>query len=215
MSNGMHAYLVTGMSPQKRQQEVNKLIENHAITKFNQLIFTPNPSHGIDSIREISRSLSIQTAPKGKFRGVVIEDAHLMTPEAQNAFLKTLEEPPGDTVLILTAPRDDLLFPTVVSRCVVIPTAPAEDLDYKEQEHLFKKLKGAGIGEKIKFTEELGKSREEAIKFIEGQLTFLHQTLHASTPDVLILKALLSAHQDLSNNVNPKMVLFELLLKFK
>lgn len=44
--------------------------------------------------------------------------------EAMNAFLKTLEEPPGQTVILLTAERADDLLPTIVSRCAVVPLRP-------------------------------------------------------------------------------------------
>ncbi len=212
----MHAYLVTGFSG-KRQEQTSHLLDTHAIAPFNRLIFTPAPSHKIDTVREIIHSLTIRTGKKGQMRAVVIEDAHLMTPEAQNAFLKTLEEPPGDTIIILTAPREDLLLPTIVSRCVLITTpVGAPDVDYKKQEQLFRELKKAGIGEKIKFLERVGKHREDALEFIEGQLALIHTKLHDSTSSVAphVIRALLFAHQDLTHNINPKMVLFELLRQY-
>jgi len=49
----------------------------------------------------------------------IIKDAHLMTPQAANTFLKTLEEPPGDAVMILMTVNSNLLLPTIVSRCHV------------------------------------------------------------------------------------------------
>jgi DNA polymerase-3 subunit delta' len=45
-------------------------------------------------------------------------------PESMNAFLKTLEEPPGDAILLLTADSADALLPTIVSRCEVIALRP-------------------------------------------------------------------------------------------
>jgi DNA polymerase-3 subunit delta' len=47
----------------------------------------------------------------------IIKDAHLMTVQAANTFLKTLEEPPADTVMILLTINSNLLLPTIVSRC--------------------------------------------------------------------------------------------------
>ena len=44
--------------------------------------------------------------------------------ESMNAFLKTLEEPPGQTVILVTAERPDDLLPTLVSRCAVVPLRP-------------------------------------------------------------------------------------------
>ena len=47
----------------------------------------------------------------------ILKDAHLMTPRAANGFLKTLEEPPGDSGMILLTINSNLLLPTIVSRC--------------------------------------------------------------------------------------------------
>jgi len=54
---------------------------------------------------------------EAKRKVYIIKDAHLMTPQAANTFLKTLEEPPGDTVMILLTINSNLLLPTLVSRC--------------------------------------------------------------------------------------------------
>lgn len=50
----------------------------------------------------------------------IIKDAHKMTTQAANTFLKTLEEPPGDAVMILLTTNVNLLLPTIVSRCQTI-----------------------------------------------------------------------------------------------
>ncbi len=61
-------------------------------------------------------------APK---KVVIIASAHqAMNPQAQNAFLKTLEEPPPDTVLVLLASATDRLLPTIRSRCSKVPFGP-------------------------------------------------------------------------------------------
>lgn len=50
----------------------------------------------------------------------IIKDAHEMTTQAANTFLKTLEEPPGDSVIILLTYNANLLLPTIVSRCQTV-----------------------------------------------------------------------------------------------
>jgi DNA polymerase III subunit delta' len=70
----------------------------------------------IRQIRELLQTLAMRPY-EAKFRVVVISDAHYMNPEASNALLKALEEPPPHTVLILTASGTTDLLPTVVSRC--------------------------------------------------------------------------------------------------
>jgi len=73
----------------------------------------------VDQIRELTRMAGM--APRRRARRVfIIDPADRMNNEAQNALLKTLEEPPGKTVLILVASRPHLLLPTVRSRCFVV-----------------------------------------------------------------------------------------------
>lgn len=72
---------------------------------------------GIEAVRELEHFLSLKVPSHAKIhRVVVVEDAELLTTEAQNAFLKTLEEPPLGTVFILTATHDQALLPTIRSR---------------------------------------------------------------------------------------------------
>jgi hypothetical protein len=59
-------------------------------------------------------------------KAYIIEDADLMNPNAQNAFLKILEEPPSFAVLILKTRNPSALFDTVRSRCVEVQSAPEE-----------------------------------------------------------------------------------------
>ena len=214
----MHSYLITGNDPQRRQKEIEKLLRKHKVTAQNLLSFVPDEktkSWGIEFVREIIGFVSARTTAPGKTRAIVIEEAHILTPEAQNSFLKTLEEVPQDTIIILSASTQELFFETILSRCYIIKTQNnLPKINYQHEKTLLQKLAKAGVGEKVKFVEKVGKKREEALSFVEDQLNFLHQQLHTSQADLQLTRALLSAHQDLQSNVNPKMVLFELLLKY-
>jgi DNA polymerase-3 subunit delta' len=70
----------------------------------------------VDQVREVEQAVSL--APfEGRTRVVIIDPADAMSDGAQNAFLKTLEEPPPNAVFILIATQEDDLLPTVRSRC--------------------------------------------------------------------------------------------------
>ena len=58
---------------------------------------------------------------------VLVMEAHKATIEAQNAFLKVLEEPPASSIIILVTERADLLLPTIISRCSEIRFDPLPD----------------------------------------------------------------------------------------
>ncbi|GAB4485683.1 MAG: DNA polymerase III subunit delta' [Thermodesulfovibrionales bacterium] len=70
----------------------------------------------IDEIRMVDEALSFRPF-EGRRRVVIVDEADTMNPAASNAFLKTLEEPPSDSVIILVSSRPDRLLPTIRSRC--------------------------------------------------------------------------------------------------
>lgn len=77
----------------------------------------------IQQIRELQRELSYRSF-SGKPKIVIIDRAILLNLSAQNALLKTLEEPPLDALIILIAPNAGGLLPTLRSRCLRLSFAP-------------------------------------------------------------------------------------------
>ncbi|NVM56717.1 MAG: DNA polymerase III subunit delta' [Desulfobacterales bacterium] len=77
----------------------------------------------IDQVRSVRKQLRF--APlEGNCRVIIINDAHAMNAEAANALLKVLEEPPKETVIVLTAAQTADLLPTIASRCQHISFRP-------------------------------------------------------------------------------------------
>ncbi len=77
----------------------------------------------IAQVRELLRIFSLKPHGAG-YRVAIFRDAHAMNPEAANALLKMLEEPPARSLLMLTANRLSDLLPTIVSRCQTIRFRP-------------------------------------------------------------------------------------------
>lgn len=73
-------------------------------------------NRGIDEIREL-RERSRFASGESRYKVYIIDEAHMLTPEASNAFLKTLEEPPQNVVFILATTDPSRLPSTIVSRC--------------------------------------------------------------------------------------------------
>jgi len=73
-------------------------------------------NRGIDEIREL-RERSRFASGESRYKVYIIDEAHMLTPEACNAFLKTLEEPPQNVVYILATTDPSRLPSTIVSRC--------------------------------------------------------------------------------------------------
>lgn len=80
----------------------------------------------IDQVRDLSRRLA-ETPMEGTRKAAIIEAADSMTVQAQNSLLKTLEEPPADTTILLVAENTDLLLPTLRSRCRRVNFTPVAD----------------------------------------------------------------------------------------
>lgn len=83
----------------------------------------------IDPVREVIDRAAYRPF-EGKRRAVIIDEADALVPSAQNALLKTLEEPPPASVFMLVTPRPDVLLPTVRSRCPRLSFQPlkADDI---------------------------------------------------------------------------------------
>ncbi len=85
-------------------------------------------SISIEAIRQLQKFLQLKTlGEKPLRRSIIVEYAHQMTTEAQNAFLKLLEEPPEDTLVILTANSSRGLLPTILSRVQTITVNAPEE----------------------------------------------------------------------------------------
>lgn len=83
----------------------------------------------VDEIREqLVDSMSIKPY-KSRYKIYIVPDAHLMNAAAQNAILKTIEEPPEYGVILLLTSNIDKLLPTVQSRCMVLKTKPVRERD--------------------------------------------------------------------------------------
>ncbi len=84
---------------------------------------TPSRDIRIEQVRQLQERLAFR-ALESKYKVALLVEAHAMNPPAQNALLKTLEEPPAGTVLVLVSSAPDKLLPTIRSRCAKVNFAP-------------------------------------------------------------------------------------------
>ena len=99
--------------------EINhKLMEANAHPDIH--IIDEERSIGIGIIQELEQKLSLRSQYKEGQKITVVNNAHIMTSQAQNAFLKTLEEPPAGSMIILVSSRLNNLLPTIRSRVQLV-----------------------------------------------------------------------------------------------
>lgn len=184
-------------------EEIEKQLVSRSVTKNHPdvLYFNSSAKLGIEQARIIKKHFSLKPY-SAKGRVVVLEDASSLTVEAQNALLKTLEEPPADAILLLGASSVAKFLPTVLSRCQIIRVqGKAERV--KDHEKEIEKLEKATIEERFEFVEKL-KDKEA---FLKSLVDYFYQKR-----DMSFLKELLKAEQLAQRNVNIRAILEYLML---
>lgn len=199
---------------QKREEQAVLILEKEGISRNHpNSLWLDEEKLGIEQVRKVKEFLSLKPY-QGKSQAVVILQADNLTPEAQNAFLKTLEEPPGEAVVILGVTSEEKLLSTIISRCQVINLSNSAtntpDVLVKSPKDI-EKLLGSTIEERFKFIEKL----EDREDFLYALTAYFHQKFTA-TPERCthkFLKDLLEAEKWAKQNVNIRAILEYLMLK--
>ncbi len=137
----------------------------------------------IETIRELQHDLYLSPV-EGQYRVAVLANFERATTSAANALLKTLEEPPPQVVLILTAVNASMLLPTIVSRCQILPlrglptaeVVTALQTNWQaspEQAQLLAQLAAGRLGWAVRALEDdsLLKRRDEFLQELLGLLS--------------------------------------------
>ena len=131
-----HAYMfegIEGIGKKKFTGELSRILlnsENVDSSPDYINIYPDGSSIKIAQIRKLQTDIIIK--PHKDYKIYIINDAEKMTIEAQNALLKTLEEPPGYAIMILITSNKEALLDTIKSRCEIIKFLPISLLDLKK-----------------------------------------------------------------------------------
>lgn len=114
---------------------------------FNIFELDAASNNGVDHIRELNEK--VRVPPRiGNYKVYIIDEVHMLSIGAFNAFLKTLEEPPSHAIFILATTEKSKILPTVLSRCQIFDFKRISVLDIK------KKLESILIEQKISYDDE-------------------------------------------------------------
>lgn len=171
----------------KEQEKITKelydkwMIDPFDIARLTKETTTKNlTSIGLDAIKQLQKKIFLKPR-KSKTKAIVIEDAELLTIEAQNALLKVLEEPPDNTIIILVATTNEAFLPTILSRChIIAPMQTIKKLSVSDKEEITEiitSLSQWGIGKRLKLAESLAKDKEKALVWIEKLILILREQL--------------------------------------
>lgn len=114
--NISHSYLFSGSRGTGKTSIARILAKEVGCTQRDLYEIDAASNRGIDDIRELRES--VQTNPfESPYKVYIIDEVHMLTKEAFNALLKTLEEPPSHTIFILATTELNKIPETVISRC--------------------------------------------------------------------------------------------------
>ncbi len=215
-----HALLFYGQEKLGKKELAVKFAE-HLVGLNNRADFISIESPSIAQVRELIQKLSFKPY-SAEHKVAVISQAHSMTREAQNCFLKFLEEPTDKTLLILVTEYPSTLLPTILSRVQKIRFFPSKNFKIDDSEEIVSdlvKLKESDLAYKFQYAKKItAKDSTADIKEILNTWLryFRVQLISDDTSKTKeILKQIQSTQRLLSTtNTNPKLALEILLLKF-
>jgi DNA polymerase III delta prime subunit len=223
----MTSFIIVSKDKNKRDEYLKEFYKKHTIDVFDQTILTldnsvkqNSASIGIEDIKQMQKKLFLKPL-KGETKAVILEDAELLTIEAQNALLKVLEEPPQHTLIVLSTNTKETLLPTIISRCQLIQLEEEElILSEKEKTELqtfLEDLPKWGIGERLKKAEQLAKDKNKAIEWIEKLILVTREKMLTSEDSIFyanIIRHFQSLHTLLkTTNTNPRFAIENTLLQ--
>ncbi len=185
-SSSMNSFIVIATNKENRRQYITEFLQKHHIDLFDLNVIEKDENSknlqtlGIQDVKNMQKKLYFKPL-KSAQKVVVLDDAHLLTPEAQNALLKLLEEPPENTYVFLSSPTRENFLPTVISRCQIIELEQSSPLLTSEEEKDFilflHQLPTMKIGDRLKKAELLSKNKDEALSWLEKLILATRQQL--------------------------------------
>lgn len=165
-------------------REINKefiQLENYDYA-FNIFELDAASNRKIDDIRDLLEKVKIPPQV-GKYKVYIIDEVHMLTKEAENAFLKTLEEPPPHIVFILATTEKNKILPTILSRCQIYDFNKISDLENKH--YLEEIIKSEGYNYESKAVSIIAK---KAYGSLRDSLTILDRVINYTNGNITLEK---------------------------
>jgi hypothetical protein len=204
-----HAYLILSVDTEKSIKATQELIKSLSVTSADVIWVKPeNKNILIGQIRSVIRQINLKPH-SSPWKVVVFVQAHTMTIEAANALLKTLEDPPAHSVIILLSLSPDYLPSTIVSRCQTIrlESEPKEDQRPELGIILLKEL-----AEQFRIANELSKD-DQLTEKIDGWIKELRNDLIKGRATQKQIRILLGFKKRINYNLNRRLQIEDLLIK--
>lgn len=220
----MHTYVIYEPDEAIRKQVILDHVEKLHISTFDCVSLAhTDPSIGIAETRLFIRSLSL-SPQAGTHTAGIITHAHLLTAEAQQSLLKTLEEPPTHAYIFLGAENDQQLLSTIRSRSITIThttrISGQDTQELSDMEDTLTRILHATPGEKIRLVQTIGKSKDDVDHWINVAIYVLRNAMlqqdiphEESQKKTNLIHQLISAKKHLTNNIQPLLLVEHAILQ--
>ncbi len=211
----MHTILITGGTKESRGLCADEHLNTWKISPFDRIGMPDDmPSIGIGEIRAFTKKLLL-TPQQGTHVAGIILHGDTLTAEAQQALLKTLEEPPEHAYMIIAVSNSAVLLPTIVSRCICItlkdPSAARDPEQDRIRTQAINELIHAPRGKRLQLLGSVGKTKDDLATWADGAIETLEHDLTApqelmddteTIARISLLHALIETRKYRENNVN-------------
>lgn len=204
----MNSYLLIAKTQKTQEEKASTLCQTLAIDPLDITIIRAKESlekkatddtskklKGIALIREIYKTIHL-TPVKGKEKALVILEADGLSIPAQNSLLKTIEEPPKHTKVMLTTENKHLLLQTILSRCLIIEESDLGKKMKERTQELSEDFIPQSLSQALVLAEKHAKDKQTALLTLEEEL--------GEARDILI--------NEVSTQTNPEKIPFYLSL---
>ncbi len=216
----MIAKLIIHPDLSARVGEIEKILASQELKKDHvDVLWMEEEKLGVEQAKKIRQHLSLKPY-SAQGRAVVVLNFQVMTPDAQNSLLKTLEEPPIEAIILLAADSDKDILLTILSRIqsvilgseVTPESSESIDSGQDRMTNLnpeIEKLLNSTIEQRFEFIEKL----EDKEAFLQSLLEYFHHKLSNHSNYLEFTKELMKAEEWRDANGNIRAILEYLMLK--
>lgn len=205
----MQPKIIVSKNREARAKEIWDLLEKLDIKPNNpDLFLLEDEKIGISQVKQLIKHLSTKSFGKTPKSAVILEGSTI-SPDAQNALLKILEEPPGNSIILIGTDSETRLLTTVLSRCLIV------NLDYdprnNDSDFSIDHILNASVEERFDLIEKTTDKEQ----LLNNLVSSYRKRLIEGTVSGKFLEDLLQAQIWKESNVNIRTILEYLMLKLE
>ncbi len=199
----MHAFLIASQSPEKTEESINNILNLH---KAKRLDF---PIQKIIDVRDLK---DFTKTSLGEKTAIVVDNFSEASEDAQNALLKSLEEPQKNVIFILLSRSLGGILPTILSRCELIEIQDNKDIVDNKGTKVAVEFLESTVGQRLATVTKI-KDRQEAVEFLNNLISVGHKQLIESEFEPQKLTEIDKCIQAIKANGNIQLQLTNMIVK--